>query len=48
MNREERVAIMVIDGGCVLAEAEAYCDRYPHLYGIRDVEIQQEVLWTAG
>lgn len=43
-NREERVAIMVVDGGISEAEAQAYCDTRPELYGIREVVEIQGVL----
>ena len=48
MNREERVAIMVVDGGCTADEAERYCDAHPQLYGIRDVESGQQSLFGAN
>jgi hypothetical protein len=35
--RSERVALMVIDGGCTEEESQLYCDKYPIPYGVRDV-----------
>ena len=33
-NREERIAIMVEDGGCTEAEANDHCNMQPDLYGL--------------
>jgi hypothetical protein len=39
--RYERVALMMHEGGLTVAQAEAYCNRNPALYGIQDyMEVQ--------
>ena len=43
-NREDRVAIMTIDGGCTEEEAQEYCDDHPSEYGVRPIEWKQEEL----
>lgn len=42
--RLERIAIMV-ESGSTTQSAEAYCDRHPELYGIRDITAKQEGLF---
>ena len=44
--REERVAIMIHDGGCHENYAQKYCDKWPDVYGIRPVVATQEGLWA--
>lgn len=34
-NREERVAIMVEDGGCTEEESHKYCDQNKNIYGLQ-------------
>lgn len=44
VTRAERVAIMMICGQQSEAEAQAFCDKHPQLYGIRDREEYQQGL----
>lgn len=44
-SREERVAIMMYDGGCTEAEAQLFCNHRPDLYGWVDIEEKQERLF---
>lgn len=44
VTRAERVAIMVVCGNATVEEAQAFCDRYPELFGLRDVtEVQADL-----
>lgn len=45
--REERVAIMTLDGGVGEEEAHAYCDSKPWLYGLRGENPVQPDLMNA-
>ena len=45
INREERVAIMMLCGDCCETEAQNYCDLKPEVYGVRKTtEIQLDLL----
>lgn len=44
VTRAERVAIMVVCGQQSEAEAQAFCDKHPQLYGIRTREEHQQGL----
>ena len=44
IDRIEREGIMIHDGGCSEPEAIQYCDSRPDIYGIRDVELMQDML----
>ena len=45
--REERVAIMTVDGGCSEDEAHRHCDTMPEIYG-RRYERETEDRGTGG
>lgn len=45
VTRAERMAIMTICGNCSEDEAQRYCDRYPELFGVREVIEQQDGLF---
>lgn len=42
VTRAERVAIMVVCGNCSEAKAQEHCDRYPELFGLRDVGAEKQ------
>lgn len=44
VTREERLAIMTICGKTSESEAQAFCDKHPDLYGVREVEEVQQLL----
>lgn len=43
--RAERLAIMIIDGGCSEAEAIEYCNRHSSIYGLVELVESQGGLW---
>jgi hypothetical protein len=44
--RAERLSIMTTAGGCTEEEATRYMDRYPEIFGRREVTEAQEELWS--
>ena len=46
-NREERIGIMVFEGKMTEEFAQAYCDRFPDVYGIREVTERQDDLFRV-
>ena len=45
-DREERMAIMIHDGGCHPNFAEKYCNSKPEIYGVREENLKQEGLFN--
>jgi len=43
-NRDERIGMMIADNGLSEIDAQKYCDCFPDVYGIRDIEEKQDNL----